>query len=156
MVLLKLFEKLPDDLKNNVFIDYGCGKGRALFCAEYNGFNKLVGVELDKELVAEAKENLRSYSKKRPESSFDLVCINALDYKIPNEASVFYFFNPFSESILKKVTEAILESYKTNKRKILVIYLNPQHKNVFYEAGFTEYRVEKTNFYTEAILFALH
>ncbi len=155
MVLLGLFKIIPDHFKGKMFIDYGSGKGRALFCAEYCGFNKLTGIELDASLVIDAAKNLTSYSLKRAESTFDFIAINALDYEIPTDASVFFFFNPFSEHIMQKVAENILSTYKKNKREVLVIYMNPQHKNVFYKMGFKEYDVFKCYFYTEAVLFTL-
>ena len=33
LVLLELLKKLPGELKNKIFVDYGSGKGRVLFCA---------------------------------------------------------------------------------------------------------------------------
>lgn len=156
MVLLQLLGHLHDDFKNKLFIDFGCGKGRALFCAEYCGFNKLIGVELDAELINEARDNLRNYSRKRPESSFEFECVNALDYRIHDEAAIFYFFNPFSEKILKQVAQNIRESHQRKERELMVIYLNPKHADVFLDNGFKVLRKEKTNFYTEAIIFTLH
>jgi len=154
-ILLKLFKELPPDLRQRPFIDYGSGKGRALFCAEYSGFNRLIGVELDEELVQTSLTNLKTYSQKRPESSFEIHHINALDYKIPPDAAVFYFFNPFSDKIMKEVAKKILESFKSHKRELYIVYLNPKYKEVFYTLGFKEHRIFKSNFYTEGIIFTI-
>jgi hypothetical protein len=154
-VLLELFKKISPTLKDKPFIDYGSGKGRALFCAEYCGFNQLIGVELDIELVELAKQNAKTYSQKRPGSSFTFIHQNALDYVIPTDAAVFYFFNPFSEVIMKQVAEKILESYNQNPREILVVYVNPKHKNVWEDAGFKLFLRENNSKYTEAIVYKL-
>ena len=100
LILSDLFRKLPDSLKNQNFIDFGSGKGRALFCAEYTGFNNLIGVELDSDLVDISNENAKLYLKKRKESNFKFVCENALSFIIPENTSVFYFFNPFIQKLI--------------------------------------------------------
>src|SRR6478735_6242216 len=41
-ILFSIFEKLPQHLKSKPFIDFGCGKGRALFVAEQCGFTHLI------------------------------------------------------------------------------------------------------------------
>lgn len=153
MVLLDILKQLPDGFKNKGFVDYGSGKGRALFCAEYCGFNRLIGVELDKELNEAAKINLTTYSKKRPESTFEFINENALEFEIPEDCAVFYFFNPFSDVIMEQVAKRIFE-YATDKQKeVMIVYLNPIYPKVWTKAGFTEDKIIKTNRYREAIIY---
>jgi len=152
-VLLELFKKLPAHLHNKHFIDFGSGKGRALFCAEYSGFNSLIGVELDKELVDVAKENVKRYTLKRKESRFDLICENVLHYNIPGSSSVFYFFNPFSETIMKQVEAKISEYSNRTREEIYVVYVNPKFGDVWANAGYSIYHSEGNNRYKEAIIF---
>ncbi|MGZ3884139.1 MAG: hypothetical protein ACXVP0_11210 [Bacteroidia bacterium] len=154
-VLLNLLKKIPAKLKNKPFIDYGSGKGRALFCAEYCGFDKLIGVELDLELVRLSEENVKNYAMKRPESTFTMVHQNALDYEIPPDAAVFYFFNPFSAAIMKQVAAKIVESQRQHPREVLVVYVNPQHKDVWEENGFTLFLREGNRRYAEALVYRL-
>lgn len=153
LVLLELFKKLPDDVKNKNFIDIGSGKGRALFCAEYSGFNNLIGVELDKELVEIANENIDRYLLKRKESHFTFTCENALNYVIPEGTAVFYFFNPFSEKIMQEVEKNISAWQTHNRSEVFIIYVNPRFKNVWINAGYDTYHKEGNNRYTEALIF---
>jgi 16S rRNA G966 N2-methylase RsmD len=153
LVLLELFKKLPEGLKNKNFIDIGSGKGRALFCAEYSGFNKLIGVELDQELVEIANENSKLYQLKRKESHFTFICENALTYVIPGGTSVFYFFNPFSEKIMQEVEKKISAFQTHNRSEVFIIYVNPQFKNVWLNAGYDTYHQEGNSRYTEALIF---
>jgi tRNA1(Val) A37 N6-methylase TrmN6 len=153
MVLLDLFKKLPEHLKNKNFIDIGSGKGRALFCAEYSGFNSLIGVELDKELVEIANENIHRYLLKRKESHFTFICENALTYIIPEGTSVFFFFNPFSEKIMQEVEKKISAYQNKTNSEIFVIYVNPQYKQVWMKAGYEIYHNEANSRYTEALIF---
>jgi SAM-dependent methyltransferase len=155
LVLLDLFKKLPEEGRNSSFIDYGCGKGRALFSAEYSGFNDLIGVELDKELLQDAEENLKTYSKKRKESRVRFVHQNALNFDIPQGAGVFYFFNPFSEKVMSKVIENIKSYRKLSANTIYVVYVNPKYSQLWLDAGFNVFHHEKTPRYTEAFIYSL-
>ncbi len=155
LILLELLKKLPGELKNKIFVDYGSGKGRVLFCAEFTGFNNLLGVELDKELIDEAMQNIKTYSKKRKESKFIFVHQNALDFEIPNEAQVFFFFNPFSDNIMQKVADNILRSFRSYERDIYIVYMNPQFKEVWSHKGFETFFTDGNSRYAEAIIFRL-
>ncbi len=153
MVLFDLFKKLPHSTKQKNFIDIGSGKGRALFCAEYSGFDHLIGVELDKELVEISNENVERYRLKRNESRFKFICENALTYIIPEGTAVFYFFNPFSEKIMQEVEKKISSWRVENNSEIFIIYVNPQFKNVWINAGYETYHQEGNSRYTEALIF---
>jgi len=153
MILLDLFRKLPDTVRNKNFIDIGCGKGRPLFCAEYSGFNNLIGVELDGELLKTADENVGRYLLKRKESNFKFVCENALTFQIPDNTAVFYFFNPFSEKIMREVEKTISAYKKQNNSEIFIVYVNPRFKNVWIDSGYAIYHKEGNSRYTEALIF---
>lgn len=154
-ILYLLFNKLPKALKETTFVDYGCGKGRALFVAEQCGFTKLIGVDIAQELIDGAQENLEVYKRKQPYSQFELVFSDATTYHIPKEACVFYFFNPFGESILIQVLQKIKASVKQYPRGIVCLYLNPKYKQAFEKNGFTILFEEKNKRYTEAIVYKL-
>jgi 16S rRNA G966 N2-methylase RsmD len=152
-VLLELFKKLPSHLKNKNFIDFGSGKGRALFCAEYSGFNELTGVELDKDLVDIANENVKLYKQKRKESHFTFICSNVLNYVIPENSAVFYFFNPFSETIMLEVEKKISDYQAVTKEEIYIVYVNPKFDSVWKDAGYDIFYRDGNNRYTEALIF---
>ena len=152
-ILLELLKKLPDSVKHKNFIDIGSGKGRALFCAEYLGFNHLIGVELDAELTKTANENIKLYSKKRKESHINFICENALTFTIPDNTSVFYFFNPFSGKIMEGVKNRINDYQSRTKSEIFIMYINPQFSKVWTEAGYEVYHKEGNTRYTEALVF---
>lgn len=153
LILLDLFKKLPEHLKNKNFIDIGSGKGRPLFCAEHSGFNNLIGVELDKELVEIANENIKLYNLKRKESNFKFVCENATTYSIPEGSAIFFFFNPFSDKVMELVEKNITSYQAKTNSEILIIYVNPQFKNVWIKAGYDIYHTEGNSRYTEALIF---
>jgi predicted RNA methylase len=154
-VLLDLFPKLPPHLKEKTFIDYGSGKGRALFCAEFCGFNDLLGVELDENLVHLANENITTYTKKRQESKILFIHQNALEFEIPGTARTFFFFNPFSDLIMNKVAEKITEHRKKINEEVYIIYMNPTYKKLWEKHGFKILFEQRTKRYLEAVVYKM-
>lgn len=152
-ILFSIFEKLPIETKNLPLIDYGCGKGRALFVAEQCGFTNLIGVDIAKELIDDANANKAVYVRKNSQSKIDFLFEDATKYLIPDNAQVFYFFNPFGEDVLQKVIDNIKESVKQHPRKVYCIYLNPKYKAVFEENGFKVFYIEKNKRYLEGIIY---
>ena len=154
-ILFSIFEKLPLHLKNKPFIDFGCGKGRALFVAEQCGFTKLIGVDIAKELIDDADENKKRYQLKNTQSSIDFIFSDATKYKIPDDAAVFYFFNPFGAEIIQQVLDNIKESVKQHPREINCIYLNPKYKTIFEQNGFKVLNEIKNKRYLEGVVYSL-
>ncbi len=155
-ILFSIFNELPKETKTFPLIDYGCGKGRALFVAEQCGFTHLIGVDIAKELIDDANENKVIYKKKNPESSINFLFEDATRYQIPNDAQVFYFFNPFGEEIMQQVIHHIKESVKINPRKIYCIYLNPKYKAAFEKNGFEVFYIKKNKKYLEGIVYTIN
>jgi SAM-dependent methyltransferase len=135
---------------NKNIIDYGCGKGRVLVVAAFYGFNKITGVEFSEELCNQAKKNVSYVHSKFPKTVFNIINIDATEYKIQDDQNVFFFFNPFNQIILSKVIYNILVSIEKNKRIIHVAYVNPRYKQLFIDAGFTEVHYKKKMEYAEA------
>ena len=154
-ILYSIFEKLPEHFKSKPLIDFGCGKGRALFVAEDCGFSNLIGVDIAQELIDVANENKRIYQKKNQESSIEFVFNDATKYLIPDDAAIFYFFNPFGESVMQQVIYNIKESVKNNPREIICIYLNPKYKAVFEQNGFKTVQEIKSWRYLEGVIYSL-
>ncbi len=154
-ILFSTFEKLPIETKNVPLIDYGCGKGRALFVAEQCGFTNLIGVDIAKELIDDANANKAVYVRKNSQSNINFLFEDATKYKIPDNAQVFYFFNPFGEEILQQVINNIKESVKQHPRKVYCIYLNPKYKAVFEKNGFEVFYIKKNKRYLEGIIYTI-
>jgi predicted RNA methylase len=152
-ILFSILSKLPESLKNKPFIDFGSGKGRAIFVAEQCGFTNLIGVDIAKELVADATENKKVYLKKNAHSEIHFIFNDATQFQIPNDAAVFYFFNPFGAGVMQAVVNNIKQSVAQHPREIYCIYLNPKYKAVFEQNGFTVFYTEKNKRYLEGIIY---
>ncbi|MBR3503936.1 MAG: class I SAM-dependent methyltransferase [Clostridia bacterium] len=78
-------------------LDYGCGKGRAaIFLAARTGC-RATGIDRSAKLVAMAEAN-RAAAGRAARVRF--VCASAERYD-PRDENVFFFFNPFSEEVLR-------------------------------------------------------
>lgn len=108
--------------KDDILIDYGCGKGRVSFYMNHAVGCDSVGIEYDPALCAAADENLSGYTARRGKVSFK--CVSAEDY-LPGNETCFYFFNPFSEKILRSVLGRIYESYYTSPRSMKLFFYFP-------------------------------
>ncbi len=153
-ILFLIFNKLPEVLKSSTLIDFGCGKGRALFVAEQCGFTKLIGVDIAKELIDDANQNKLVYKKKNEQSEIDFLFSDATTYQIPKDALTFYFFNPFGDDIMQKVIDNIMESVKLYPRIVYCIYLNPKYKAVFETNGFKVVEEVTNKRYLEAVIYS--
>ena len=115
--------------KKNKLVDYGCGKGRVDFFLSYQTRCKSVGVEYDERIYKTAIENKQTaISAVRTE----FVLIDARVYEVLDDADRFYFFNPFSVEILRKVIARILESYYENPRELFLFFYYPADEYISY------------------------
>lgn len=113
--------------KKNCLVDYGCGKGRASFYLAFATGCKAVGIELDERLFERATKNLETFVKPYNVTFF---CENAVDFRVPPQADRFYFFNPFSEEVLRSVLTRIKESYYEDPREMLLFFYYPSDEYV--------------------------
>jgi len=131
-VFKKAFEQVKMDIPNGCFVDFGSGKGKAMFMAAEKGFRKVVGVEFSGELVEICKKNLEIFKQKtKSKTEFEIIHKDAAEYEIPPEANLLYFANPFDEILIGKVIVNILKSFDKSPREIVIVHLFPQGNRAF-------------------------
>lgn len=121
--------------KNDVILDYGCGKGRVDFFLSYQTRAKSIGIEYDERIYAGATENQKTAI------SADRVCFlmqNAENYEVSLEVNRCYFFNPFSIELLQKVMARIIKSYYDEPREMLLFFYYPSEEYIYYLATVDE------------------
>jgi hypothetical protein len=130
------------------FVDFGAGKGRGVVVAATFPYRSVVGVELSEPLARLARENVANMRQRRAQS-VDVVIQNAIDYRITQDANLFYFFNSFIGATLEAVVRNIVASFETNPRYIYIMYFNKPHfEKLRDEAGYAWIRpVQSAHFY---------
>lgn len=142
-----LFKSYSMD-KDDYVVDFGCGKGRLIFYI--NSFFKcsVTGIEMDETYYKDCLINKENYldKHKRLSSKIDFECILGQDYKIKSLENKFYFFNPFSVNIFRKIIDNILDSYDENPRIIDLILYYPSEDYIYFlenNTGFILYEEVK-------------
>ena len=100
--------------KENILIDYGCGKGRVGLFLHYATGCQAIGLE---------------YNVKGQAVAFYQA--DAAEFPV-KEADLFYFFNPFSVEVLKSVMGRITESYYERPRKMRLFFYYPNNEYLVY------------------------
>jgi len=141
-VILKRGEVTPED----VFVDFGCGKGRVLYLASRYPFKRVIGVDLSPEMAAQARHNLAE----RPAVQVDIA--NAAEWAVPDDLTYAFFHNPFPNAIFEGVVQNLLESLERRPRAFRVIYRRPHRMHGYLlEQGFKLIRQSEsgpTNLYS--------
>ena len=115
--------------KDDVVLDYGCGKGRVDCFLSYRTKARTIGIEYDERIYQGAMENRRNaISRVKPE----FLLARAEEYAVPPEVNRCYFFNPFSVEILHKVMARILESYYETPREVYLFFYYPSDEYISY------------------------
>lgn len=140
--------------KDEVFVDYGCGKGRALFMAANLGFKKVVGVELSDSLCRIAEKNTEIFASKRSSlPPIEVVQADATRFDAPSDAGLFFFFNPFRGDVLAEVLQ---KSVSSAKKGSVFVYLNPTEPEAFEKVGLVpKGKVQLSRANVDALVYSL-
>ena len=105
--------------RQDVLLDYGCGKGRVgFFLARQTGAST-IGIEYDCNVYQQALHN-QTASDANTNTTF--VLTRAEEYIVPSNVNRCYFFNPFSVELLQSVMAQVLASYYEAPREILLFF----------------------------------
>jgi precorrin-6B methylase 2 len=111
--------------KDDVFVDFGCGKGRIVCFVAMHDIRKVVGVELRSELADFARRRTRTIKTVAPVEIYhqDAAGFYSAD------GTIFYLFNPFGEETVKRVLHNIRRSVDATPRTVRIVYNNSIHSN---------------------------
>lgn len=114
---------IPND---GVFVDLGCGKGRACMLAAMHGFANVVGVDYSPVLCRIAEKNIevfRTRTGRRFKSR--IRAMDAADFVFSPDDTVVYLFNPFDAAVLSAVVARLRQSLAAHPRRVWIVYQNP-------------------------------
>jgi hypothetical protein len=120
---LKKIFKYVEIYPNDVLVDVGCAKGRVInFWLSKGLKNKIIGIELDKEIAERTKNNLKRFS------NVEIITGNIL-VNLPSEGDIFYLFNPFDREVMKSFIDKVLCTF-SNKR-ITIVYSHCKYLDLY-------------------------
>jgi hypothetical protein len=123
-VIPRLLRKLkagPDD----VFIDVGSGKGRAVFQAARFPLKRVIGLELADKLNEVARYNVEHNRERLRAGSVELITADAVEYVFPDDLTIAYFYHPFGGSTFERVIDNLIASLDRSPRELHLIYGYP-------------------------------
>jgi SAM-dependent methyltransferase len=125
-VMRKVIAMLPG-VAQCTFLDLGCGKGRPLLVATEFPFKDIVGVELSSAFVQIARSNAERianhYSGRR---RVRIEVGDATEYPIPSGDVVLFMYNPFDETMIRKMAARVEAALALESRRVFVVYINPR------------------------------
>jgi SAM-dependent methyltransferase len=133
----RLHSTIPLNRHTATYVDLGAGRGRAVILAAEMGFRRVVGVELDEQLVAEAQENIHRWRSRRrraqQQQQVTVVHGDAAAYRLPDGPLVILLYNPFGPTTMRYVLRQICERTRRSADPVYIAYLNPVNQSVFRE-----------------------
>jgi SAM-dependent methyltransferase len=122
----EILRSVPDQLAHYDFVDIGSGMGAAILYASEFEFRKLVGVELTRELIDIARTNVEIFNRSTGRAlAPDWVHCDFFQWEIPAEPQLFFFNNPFPESITVDAIQAVERSLAKSPRRALLVFRKP-------------------------------
>lgn len=122
--------------KQATVIDFGCGKGRLPFYLHYFQHISVTGIEMDTHFFSDAQHNLQSYNQlidtHNNQADIQFICHLAEEYEITAKDTCFYFFNPFSMHIFKRIVSNILKSVEEVPREVDIILYYPHNTYIHF------------------------
>ena len=127
------FADLNVDFSRTAFIDFGCGKGRAVLEAARFPFARVIGVEFAPELVEIAERNRAIMQAKGALAApVEFVCMDAGRYAPPTDLDlVCFFYDPFGDAVMAPVADRLA----TLEQPVSIIYLEPNCIDQFRRSG---------------------
>jgi SAM-dependent methyltransferase len=121
--------------EGDVFVDFGCGKGRVLHQAARRPFRRVIGVEISPALAEIARANLAARRHQHRCGGVEIVASDAMEFPIPDDLTIAYLFHSFRGRVLDAVLRGIVNSIDRQPRRVHLIYVYPVHADKVLETG---------------------
>ena len=97
--------------------------GRAVLLASEMPFKAVVGVELNATLTGIARRNAAVWRKAgRAHAPIRIVCGDAVEYKWPTGPCLAFLFNPFGETVMRRLVKSWKRSFAGRAGELDILY----------------------------------
>jgi SAM-dependent methyltransferase len=128
---------------SDVFVDFGAGKGRVLCQAARYPFARVIGVEISDRLADVARANVDRNRHRFTCQAVEVVTADAVDYQIPDDLTVAYFYHPFAGRTFETVIDRLVESIERKPRRVTIVYACPGLERYILASG--HFRLARTS-----------
>ena len=139
-VLLELDIKETDRI-----LDIGSGKGGAIYTLHQFPFERIDGIEISKELVDIANDNIAKLNLKKTQ----IFCQNSNKFSQFGLYNFFYLYNPFDIQTLRETILRII----AQRQEFTLIYNNPTGHAMLVKLGLKCFRKRRGSFNCEIKLY---
>jgi SAM-dependent methyltransferase len=122
--LLRDIRRGRRDVRADVFLDFGSGKGRVVLAAARYPFKRVLGVEIVESLNEIARGNI-AIARRRLRAPVEVVTTDATKLDVPDDVTVIYLYNPFLGEVLSSVQKNIERSLIRKPRNLRLYYACP-------------------------------
>ena len=119
-----VFRALRHVAVDGAFVDYGCGLGRALIAAATLPFTRVTGLELSAQMVRRARANVAGAQGIQC-PNIEVIHTHAASWRVPDDVTVFHFYNPFGNRTLRSVVADIARSLRSAPRRVWILFAFP-------------------------------
>lgn len=137
-----VFDNLGEVGSDDVFVDFGCGKGRMLLAAAMQPFRRVVGIDISPELCEVARDNIERNRERLRCKDVEVIAVDATEFAVPDDMTVAYLYNPFQGEVFQRVLANIVASLERHPRRVRIVYLLPAMQEAILETK--RFRVVKT------------
>jgi SAM-dependent methyltransferase len=109
----------------DVFVDFGCGKGRVVHQAARWPFCRVIGVEISPSLAEIARTALAARRHQHRCRDVEIVVSDATEYRVPDDLTIGYLYHPFKGETFDTVLGGIIDSIDRHPRRVRLIYVWP-------------------------------
>jgi SAM-dependent methyltransferase len=107
----------------DVFLDVGCGAGRATCLVALTPARRAIGIDLDPRMADLAGRNAARLRMRR--CPIEIEQADATAWETPDDVTCVYMYNPVQGPLLEAVLRRLLESVDRRPRPVRLAYANP-------------------------------
>jgi SAM-dependent methyltransferase len=110
---------------HDVFVEFGCGKGRVVHQAARWPLKRVIGVEIIPEVAGFAERLVVEQRRKYRCKSVEIVTCDAARFRVPDDLTIAYHAYGFHEKTMDAVLRNLIESIDCRPRRVRLIYYRP-------------------------------
>jgi SAM-dependent methyltransferase len=129
LILNAVFARIKprDRSSNEVFLDVGCGMGRTVLAAATYPYAAVLGIEISEQLLEVARRNVARSHRHQQCGEVRLEHADASNYRVPDEVTTIFFYNPFHGEPMRSFMESTRQSLVRRTRNVEIVFVEPAH-----------------------------